>query len=145
MDTGEGGADNNLFYGNDFSFAPANGMEATFSSNRFVGNRVEGSDYGSGAATATRHRSRETASPEPLRDRDRARQGNLISNNHFDGDSTAISLWANPIEPSDWLPEASRHAEPQLHDRAEPVPANHVASAPRPRAASFSPATDSTG
>jgi len=33
MDTGEGGANDNLFYGNDFSFAPANGIEATFSRN----------------------------------------------------------------------------------------------------------------
>ncbi len=46
MDTGEGGANDNVFYANDFSFAPANGMEATFSRNVFVANRVEGSDYG---------------------------------------------------------------------------------------------------
>ena len=46
MDTGEGGANDNLFYGNDFSFAPTNGMEATFSRNVFVANRVEGSDHG---------------------------------------------------------------------------------------------------
>ena len=46
MDTGDGGANDNLFFGNDFSFAPTNGMEATFSRNTFVANRVEGSDYG---------------------------------------------------------------------------------------------------
>src|SRR5215217_3206358 len=46
MDTGQGGANDNLFAMNDFSFAPTNGMEATFSRNRFIGNRVEGSDHG---------------------------------------------------------------------------------------------------
>src|ERR1700682_1018674 len=46
METGEGGANDNLFYMNDFSFAPANGIEATFSRNVFIRNYVEGSEYG---------------------------------------------------------------------------------------------------
>src|SRR5260370_9770203 len=46
MDSGNGGANDNLLYGNDFSFSPANGIEATFSRNTFVGNRMEGCDYG---------------------------------------------------------------------------------------------------
>ena len=46
MDTGEGGANDNVFYGNDFSFAPANGIEATFSRNTFVANRIEGNWHG---------------------------------------------------------------------------------------------------
>ncbi len=46
MDTGEGGANDNLFYLNDFSFAPANGIEATFSRNAFIRNYVEGCEYG---------------------------------------------------------------------------------------------------
>lgn len=38
-----GGSDRNLFYGNDFSYAVANGIEATFSSdNRMVANRIRG-------------------------------------------------------------------------------------------------------
>ena len=41
MDTGQGGANDNLFYGNDFSHAVANGIEATFSRNRFVSNRID--------------------------------------------------------------------------------------------------------
>ena len=41
MDTGQGGSNDNLFYGNDFSHAPTNGIEATFSRNRFINNRVE--------------------------------------------------------------------------------------------------------
>jgi len=38
MDTGEGGCNGNLLFGNDFSHAPANGIEATFSKNDFVNN-----------------------------------------------------------------------------------------------------------
>ena len=41
MDTGQGGANDNLFYRNDFSHAPTNGIEATFSRNTFLDNRVE--------------------------------------------------------------------------------------------------------
>src|SRR4029077_5062693 len=41
MDTGQGGANDNMFYGNDVSSAVANGIEATFSRNKFVKNRIE--------------------------------------------------------------------------------------------------------
>ena len=46
MDTGQGGSNDNLFYGNDFSHAPTNGIEATFSRNRFIDNRVEENWHG---------------------------------------------------------------------------------------------------
>src|SRR6266540_2339746 len=36
MDSGTGGANDNLFYGNDVSYATANGIEATFSRNRII-------------------------------------------------------------------------------------------------------------
>ncbi|MEO8449128.1 MAG: right-handed parallel beta-helix repeat-containing protein [Gemmatimonadota bacterium] len=103
MDTGEGGANDNLIFGNDFSFAPTNGMEATFSRNRFIANRIEGSDhglwggysYGSTVAGNCFIRNRIGIAIEHG-------QNNVIASNRFDGDSTAISLWADPIEPSDW-------------------------------------------
>ena len=103
MDTGLGGANDNLFFGNDFSFAPTNGMEATFSRNRFIGNRSDGSDnglwggysydspivgncfVGNRTGIAIEHG-----------------QHNVILANRFLGDSTAIWLWANPTQPSDW-------------------------------------------
>jgi hypothetical protein len=40
MDTGEGGCNDNVLYGNDFSHSPANGIEATFSRNVFVRNKL---------------------------------------------------------------------------------------------------------
>jgi parallel beta-helix repeat protein len=103
MDTGEGGANDNLFYGNDFSFAPTNGMEATFSRNAFIANRIEGSDHGlwggysfdSKVVANDFRRNRIGIAIEHG-------QNNEIAANRFVGDSTGISLWANPIEPSDW-------------------------------------------
>ncbi len=103
MDTGQGGANDNLYFGNDFSFAPTNGMEATFSRNDFIANRIEGSDNGlwGGYSYSSRvlgncfSRNRTGIAIEHG-------QENLISHNRFDGDSLAVSLWANPIEPSDW-------------------------------------------
>jgi parallel beta-helix repeat protein len=103
MDDGSGGSNDNLFIGNDFSFAPTNAMEATFSRNAFVANRAEGSDHGlwggysyesevvgncfawNRIAIAWEHG-----------------QNNLVAHNRFVFDSTAVRLWANPIEPSDW-------------------------------------------
>ncbi len=103
MDTGEGGSNDNLFYGNDFSFAPTNGMEATFSRNVFAENRVEGSDYGLWAGYSYDSRivgnhfthNRTGIAIEHG-------QNNTIARNTFDGDTVAVYLWANPIEPGDW-------------------------------------------
>lgn len=103
MDTGGGGANDNLFYGNDFSFAVANGIEATFSSNTFVRNRLEGSEYGlwGGYSFETR-----IAENELIGNRTGIAiehgQSNEIIGNTFTGDSVGVYLWANPIEPSDW-------------------------------------------
>jgi parallel beta-helix repeat protein len=103
MDTGAGGANDNWVVGNDFSWAPANGIEATFSRNAFVGNRLEGNDYGIWGGYSYSSRivgncfleNRVGIAIEHGQD-------NAIVRNAFVGDTTAISLWANPIEPSDW-------------------------------------------
>ena len=103
MDTGAGGANDNLFFGNDFSFAVTNGMEATFSRNRFIGNRIEGAQHGLWGGYSYQ---------SVIRDNHLIRnvvgiaiehgQDNRIADNRFDADETAIRLWWNRIEPSDW-------------------------------------------
>ncbi|HEX9894315.1 MAG TPA: NosD domain-containing protein [Gemmatimonadales bacterium] len=103
METGKGGANDNLFFGNDFSFAAANSIEVTFSRNRMIGNRLEGSTYGVWGGYSFE---------SEIRDNYFARnvvglaiehgQDNLIAGNIFDGDRTAIRLWWNRIEPSEW-------------------------------------------
>ena len=104
MDSGAGGANDNVFFANDFSFAPTNGIEATFSRNRFVANVVEGNDHGVWGGYSYNSeitgncfaRNRVAIAIEHGQD-------NAISRNSFAGDTTAIYLWANAIEPSDWV------------------------------------------
>src|SRR6266511_2702599 len=103
MDSGTGGANDNLFYGNDVSYATANGVEVTFSRNKIIANRAWGSEYGvwGGYSYETEIRANDFK-------RNRTGiaiehgQDNVITSNRFDRDSTAIRLWADSIEPSDW-------------------------------------------
>ncbi|HEY4320639.1 MAG TPA: right-handed parallel beta-helix repeat-containing protein [Gemmatimonadales bacterium] len=103
MDTGLGGSNDNLFYQNDFSYAPTNGIEATFSRNMFVANRVAGNwhglwggySYGSVILGNHFYDNVEAISIEHG-------QQNRIAGNRFEGDSVGIHLWANRVEPSDW-------------------------------------------
>ena len=46
IDTGEGGCNENIIYGNDFSHAPTNGVEITFSTNYVVNNIIKECRYG---------------------------------------------------------------------------------------------------
>jgi nitrous oxidase accessory protein NosD len=103
MDTGEGGANDNLFYMNDFSFAPANGIEATFSRNVFIRNYVEGCEYGiwGGYSFGSRivgNRFLDNRTGIAIEHG----QSNVIVANMFVDDSTAIRVWGDSIVPSDW-------------------------------------------
>lgn len=103
MDSGRGGANDNLFFNNDFSFAPTNGIEATFSRNDFIANRVEGSDHGLWGGYS--YNSRIVGNCfEKNRIGIAIEHGQeiLIAQNTFHQDSLGIRLWANAIEPSDW-------------------------------------------
>lgn len=103
MDTGQGGSNDNLFLLNDFSFAPTNGMEATFSRNQFIGNRVVGSTHGlwGGYSYASRVVGNCFAGNRIAIAIEHG-QDNVIGGNHFNGDSLGIRLWADSIAPSDW-------------------------------------------
>jgi parallel beta-helix repeat protein len=103
MDTGQGGSNDNMVFANDFSWAVANAMEATFSRNTFVANLAQGSEYGlwGGYSYETK----------VLGNDFRANrfgvaiehgQNNTIGANRFAEDSVAIQLWANPTQPADW-------------------------------------------
>ena len=103
MDTGKGGANDNVFYGNDFSHAPTNGIEATFSRNVFVGNRVEENWHGVWGGYSYQSKwidnrfSRNTEGMAIEHGQD-----NVIQGNTFDGDLTAIRLWQNPTQDPNW-------------------------------------------
>lgn len=103
MDTGKGGCNDNLLYGNDFSHAPTNGIEATFSRNNFINNlilecwhgvwggysyetKIIGNVFGYNAeGIAIEHG-----------------QDNVIRANRFHRDNEAIYLWFNdrPQDPN---------------------------------------------
>ncbi|MGE3616260.1 MAG: nitrous oxide reductase family maturation protein NosD, partial [Gemmatimonadales bacterium] len=103
MDDGTGGANDNLFFGNDVSFAVANGIEATFSRNRFVGNLIEGGRYGIWGGYSFES---EIRGNRFIRNTTGIAiehgQNNRITGNDFEGDRTGIRLWWNRLEPSDW-------------------------------------------
>jgi nitrous oxidase accessory protein NosD len=103
MDSGTGGSNDNLFFMNDFSFAPTNGMEATFSRNRFIANRVEGSTHGlwGGYSWGSEIVGNSFAGNRVGIAIEHG-QDHRIAGNRFDGDSTAIRLWWNRLEPSEW-------------------------------------------
>lgn len=103
MDTGVGGANDNLFYANDFSFAPTNAMEATFSRNLFIGNRASGSDNGlwGGYSYDSKVIGNEFTGNRTGIAIEHG-QSNEIVANRFINDSVAIRLWAVPEEPGDW-------------------------------------------
>lgn len=103
MDSGTGGCNDNLIYGNDFSYAPANGIEVTFSRNTIADNTMIGNDYGiwGGYSYDTKIVS------NTFRDNRTGiaiehGQDNLIGWNLFSGDTTALRFWADTIVPSDW-------------------------------------------
>ncbi|HET9276335.1 MAG TPA: NosD domain-containing protein [Gemmatimonadales bacterium] len=103
MDTGQGGSNDNLFFGNDFSFAAANAIEVTFSRNRMIHNRLEGSNYGiwGGYSFESEIRANRFAGNSVGVAIEHG-QDNRILDNLFLGDPTAIRLWWNRIAPSDW-------------------------------------------
>src|SRR5438093_3241794 len=103
MDSGTGGANDNIFYGNDVSYATANGVEVTFSRNDIIGNRAWGSEYGvwGGYSFGTRIESNDFRKNRTGIAIEHG-QYNTISGNLFDRDSTAIRLWADSIQPSEW-------------------------------------------
>lgn len=103
MDTGQGGANDNLFYDNDVSHAVANGIEATFSRNVFARNRIEdcwhgiwgGYSFDSQIVQNSFARNTEAIAIEHG-------QNITIAGNTFTNDDLAIRLWANATQDPNW-------------------------------------------
>lgn len=102
MDTGQGGCNDNLLYANDFSHAPTNGIEATFSRNYFISNQIDECDHGIWAgysydsvfANNTLANNRYGFMIE-------RGQHNTITDNVMLNNGTAIRLFTR-AEPKDW-------------------------------------------
>lgn len=103
MDTGEGGCNDNFVYGNDFSYAPTNGVEVTFSRNLIMKNVMRDCDHGIWGGYSYE---------SDFTDNDFAfnrigiaiehGQNNNIALNRFLYDKTAIKLWSREQQPADW-------------------------------------------
>ena len=103
MDTGKGGCNDNIIFGNDFSYAPTNGVEATFSRNKILKNRIfecdngiwGGYSYNTEIANNQFRNNNVAIAIEQGQDND-------IHHNLFFRDKTAVKLWSRKEQPSDW-------------------------------------------
>jgi nitrous oxidase accessory protein NosD len=103
MDTGQGGANDNLFYRNDFSHAPTNGIEATFSRNKFIDNRVEENwhgVWGGYSFDSVWQGNRFVRNTEAMAIEHG--QNNVIQGNTFEHNDIAIRLWQNATQDPNW-------------------------------------------
>lgn len=103
MDTGKGGCNDNLVMGNDFSYAPTNGIEITFSRNMIIRNRIYECDHGiwGGYSYDTRitdNKFRNNRIGIAIEHGQR----NTIGYNVFYNEKEAIRLWARAGQPADW-------------------------------------------
>lgn len=103
MDSGEGGCNYNEILSNDFSYAPTNGVEVTFSRVRVANNRLFDCDHGvwggySYASKFTGNHFRNNRIGIAIEHG----QYNEITDNIFIGDREAVKLWSRKTQPSDW-------------------------------------------
>lgn len=112
MDTGIGGCNDNLIYGNDFSYAPTNGVEVTFSRNLIIKNRITDCDHGVWGGY-----SYESDITDNIFARNRIGiaiehgQAMNIFTNSFTGDKTGVKLWSRETQPADWAYARVRNTE----------------------------------
>ena len=103
MDSGQGGCNDNVLYGNDFSYAPTNGIEVTFSRNKILNNRIYECNHGiwggySYDTEISGNRFRNNRIGIAIEHG----QNNTIHHNIFYRDNQAIKLWSREQQPADW-------------------------------------------
>jgi parallel beta-helix repeat protein len=103
MDTGEGGCNDNWIFGNDFSFAPTNGVEVTFSRNRIQGNLIKNCTYGiwGGYSFESKFFANMIIGCRTAIAIEHG-QNDTILQNLLQDDTVGIQLWARESQPSDW-------------------------------------------
>jgi parallel beta-helix repeat protein len=103
MDTGEGGCNDNLLYRNDFSHAPTNGIEVTFSRNKIVANKMTECRYGiwGGYSYESLFLNNEIENCE-IGIAIENGQHNRISHNQFRNGKVGIQIFAREKQPENW-------------------------------------------
>jgi Periplasmic copper-binding protein (NosD) len=103
MDNGQGGCNDNMILGNDFSYAPTNGVEVTFSRNIISDNRIFECDNGiwggySYASNFSNNKFKDNQVDIAIEHG----QQNKISYNIFYDSPKAIHLWGRDKQPDNW-------------------------------------------
>ena len=115
MDTGQGGCNDNLLYGNDFSHAPTNGIEVTFSRNTIANNLVlecwhglwGGYSYNTNIVGNLLGFNAQAIAIEHG-------QHNIIAENVFYRDTAGVRLWQNATQDPNW--GYPKHHDTKSHD-----------------------------
>ncbi len=103
MDSGKGGCNANVILRNDFSYAPTNGVEATFSRNTIAYNRIFECDHGIwGGYSYESNINNNNFRNNRVGIAIEHGQKNNITYNLFLRDKEAIRLWARKEQPADW-------------------------------------------
>jgi nitrous oxidase accessory protein NosD len=112
MDSGLGGSNDNFIYGNDFSYAPTNGIEVTFSRNLIMKNIVKDCDHGIwGGYSYDTDITDNTFENNRIGIAIEHGQNINIALNRFNKDQTGIKLWSRAKQPDDWLYAKKRNTE----------------------------------
>ena len=115
MDNGQGGCNDNMIMGNNFSYAVANGVEATFSRNSIVDNRLFECDYGiwggySYGSNISSNKFKDNRVDIAIEHG----QQNKITYNIFYQGKEALRLWARAEQPADW--GYAKYRDTKSHD-----------------------------
>ncbi len=116
MDTGEGGANDNMIYGNDFSFAPTNGIEVTFSRNVIINNKIHGCWHGiwGGYSYNTAILGNDFAGNAEHIAIEHG-QRITIEDNQFTGGEIGLRIWERESQPADWGYSKNRNVDSEKY------------------------------
>jgi parallel beta-helix repeat protein len=103
MDTGAGGCNDNTIFKNDFSYAPTNGIEVTFSRNNIIENTMVECDHGiwGGYSYQSVIKNNRFAMNRIAIAIEHG-QEDTIADNYFTANKESIRLWARNTQPADW-------------------------------------------
>ena len=103
LDSGQGGCNGNIIYKNDFSHAPANGIEVTFSSNFIVQNQLKDCRYGIWAGYSHHTTIKENIiGGNEFGIAFEHGNNNVINMNYLEKNQIGIQLWEREQQPADW-------------------------------------------
>jgi len=122
MDTGKGGCNDNLLYRNDFSYAPTNGVELTFSRNKIIKNKIEECDNGiwGGYSYNTLIRKNEIIGNKTAIAIEQGQDNKILSNN-FRDNKISIKIWGKKEQPADWGYAKNRDVRSMRYEIADNV------------------------